>query len=274
MLSSCKKYGKTLMELSASLSDDLRNIPDHYFYRQAPPQVFARADSITKQSWNPLKRKMQNHPKRSEIEERARQALNAAISAFNFFDELSDRSYLAEMAHIQAHRCAEVVGHVFGCVAEYRDGEYWDVCALQLMHLRVGFSAGMNTVRCCSICSEEIDLCEHQLDEKYEVVADRSADGTCTICGRNSCDHAVGDSVSSYPGVVHRDIELNEVSMVRFPRDPLARLTGVQMDEEMISEILAGRPPGVSIACHRCIGPCGGFSYPLDGPGILKQDFY
>jgi hypothetical protein len=216
---------------------------------------------------------MWHHPRRSEIENRTRQALNNAISAFNFFDELSDAPNLAEMAHIQAHRCAEFIGQVFGCFAEYKDGKYWDVCALQLMHLRVGFSVGMNTVRCCSICSEDIDLCEHQLDEKYEVVADRK-DGTCTICGIKSCDHAVGDSVSCYPGVLHRDIELKEVSMVRFPRDPLARLDAVQMDESMITKMLADRSPGEPIACHRCIGPCCGFSYPFDGPDILKRSFY
>ncbi|MEV0761702.1 hypothetical protein [Nocardia sp. NPDC050435] len=261
------------MDLITCLSGRLEEIPGHDFYRQNPPRACARVSPVVNRSWEPVRRKVQSYHGRSEIEKHARQSLSAAISAFNFFDELSNRPDLAEMAHIQAHRSGELVGQIFGCTAEHKDGEYWDVCALQLMHLRVGLSAGMNTVRCCSICSEEIDLCEHQLDELYTVIADRKEDGTCTACGRTSCNHAVGDSVDCYPGVLHRDVELNEVSMVRFPRDPLARLAGVQMDEETVTKILDGRPMGGTISCHRCIGPCGGFSYPFEGPDILKMDF-
>jgi len=271
ILSSYKKYGKTLMDLSACLTGDLRVIPDHDFYRKDPPRVLAGAGSATTKLWSPLKQRVHHSPKRYEMEKRARQALDDAISAFHFFDELSDRPYLAETAHIQAHRCAEVVGNIFGCFAEYEDGKYWDVCALQLMHLRMGLSAGMNTVRCCSICLDEIDMCEHQLDEEYEIVADRSADGICTACGGESCSHAAGDVVICYPTVLHRDIQLNEVTIVRFPRDPLARIAGLQITEDKIPRLLEGRDRGDLVACRRCTGPCRGFAYPADGPDILSR---
>lgn len=185
----------------------------------------------------------------------ARKSLVRAIDAFNFLEDTD----LSELAHHHAHEVAALVGGIFGCDIEYSEGSYWDTCRLSLMHQRWGMSAGFTATRRCSLCKEDIDLCVHLLDTLYEVQVQRSADGTCGICGGRNCSHSDGEMVWTYPHPVVSDFELHEVSLVRRPRDPLARISKVELNPDLLAHNLGGNPDGRGVRCYRCLHPCEGF---------------
>ncbi|MET9722421.1 hypothetical protein [Streptomyces zaomyceticus] len=189
------------------------------------------------------------------LESMARESLVRAVDAFNFLEDTD----LSELAHQHAHEVAALVCGIFGCRIEYSDGSYWDACRLSLMHKRVGMSAGFTAARRCSICEEDIDLCPHLLDTRYEVRVERSSDGTCSICGRINCSHGDGELALVYPHPVMDEGRIHEVTLVRRPRDPLARITKLELDAALLARTLGGNPDGRDVWCHRCLHPCAGF---------------
>ncbi|MFE0455370.1 hypothetical protein ACFW2D_29715 [Streptomyces sp. NPDC058914] len=189
------------------------------------------------------------------LERSARRSLVRAVDAFNFLEDTE----LAEVAHQHAHKVAALVGGVFGCYMEYSEDAYWETCPISLMHSRWGMSAGFTATRRCSLCGEDVDLCEHLLGTLYEVEIQRTVDGTCNACGRHSCSHLDGDIVSAYPHAVMGDLQVHEISWVSRPRDPLARFTRVEFDPQILAHSLGGEPDGRDIRCYRCLHPCEGF---------------
>jgi hypothetical protein len=193
-----------------------------------------------------------------DLESSARTSLARAVDAFNFLEDTE----LAEFAHEHAHKVAALVGGIFGCGIEYSKDTYWDICPISLMHRRCGMSVGFTTTRCCSLCGEDLDLCEHLLDARYEVKVHRSPEGMCNACGRLSCSHNDGDIVLAYPHPVMGDVQLHEISLVTRPRDPLARITKIEFDRQLLARSLGGQPSGHDIWCYRCLHPCDGFTTP------------
>lgn len=190
------------------------------------------------------------------LERSARTSLARAVDAFNFLEDTE----LAEVAHKHAHSVAALVGGIFGCRIEYSEGTYWDTCPISLMHSRCGISVGFTAKRCCSLCGEDLDLCEHLLDTRYEVRVNRNPEGMCNACGRRSCSHHDGDIVLAYPHPVIGDVQLHEISMVTRPRDPLARITKIEIDHQLLAHSLGGQPSGHDAWCYRCLHPCDGFT--------------
>ncbi|MFF8321997.1 hypothetical protein ACF06V_33185 [Streptomyces bobili] len=190
-----------------------------------------------------------------DLESSARRSLARAVDAFNFLEDTD----LSEVAHEHAHRTAAFVSGIFGCSIEYSEDTYWDVCSISLMHRRLGLSVGFTAARCCSLCGEDIDFCEHFLDTLYEVQIDRDREGTCNACGRRSCSHNDGETVLVYPRPVMRDGLIHEVSMVKRPRDPLARFEKLEIDPQLLAHSLGEAPNGRNIRCFRCLHPCDGF---------------
>ncbi|WP_327172579.1 hypothetical protein OG471_30660 [Streptomyces sp. NBC_01336] len=185
----------------------------------------------------------------------ARMALARAIDAFNFLEDTD----LSMVAHEQAHKIAAFVSGIFGCRIEYSEGVYWDTCPLSLMHRRVGLSAGFTATRCCSLCGEDIDSCEHFLDTLYEVQVHRGPEGACNACGRRRCSHNDGEIVMVYPNAVIADGQIHEISVVKRPRDPLARFEKLEIDPQLLVRSLGGSPNGRNLRCSRCLHPCDGF---------------
>jgi hypothetical protein len=190
----------------------------------------------------------------------ARQALVRAVDAFNFLEH----SPAHDMAHHHAHEIAAFVGGIFGCEVPFEGGEYWDTCPISLMHRRWGLSVGFSAVRLCSLCGEDLDECPHMIDTLYEVLVARASDGTCTACGQPVCDHMVGEFVHVRPHAVIREGTLHEVSLVRNPRDPLARINRMDITPEVLRQSLGTDPAGRPLACYRCLHPCSGFTFPID----------
>ncbi|MFE6524185.1 hypothetical protein [Streptomyces sp. NPDC057794] len=191
-----------------------------------------------------------------DLDSAARNSLALAVDAFNYLEDTE----LAEIAHQHAHKIAALVGGIFGCAIEYSEGTYWDSCPLSLMHRRWGVSAGFSATRRCSLCGEDIDLCEHMLDTSYQIQIERAVDGTCNACGSHSCSHVIGDVVLAYPRAVMTDAQVHEVSLVSRPRDPLARMAKVEFDAEILAHSLGEEPAGRAVRCYRCLHPCEGLA--------------
>ncbi len=203
-----------------------------------------------------------------DLESSARESLARAIDAFNFLEETD----LAEFSHEYAHKVAALVGGIFGCRFEYSEGAYWDTCPISLMHSRVGMSVGFTATRLCSLCGEELDVCDHLLDTPYEVQVHRDIEGTCNACGRRSCSHSDGEVVLAYPQPVLGDAKIHEVTLVPRPRDPLARITKVEIDPQLLARSLGEEPKGRNLRCFRCLQPCGGFKTPQSSRGKILND--
>lgn len=192
-----------------------------------------------------------------DAEEPARNAMAAAIDAFNFLED----HWLAATAHHWAHETAALVSGLYGCAVQYKDDAYWDTCQISLMHERSGMSMGFTAKRSCSICKSDIDECPHDLDLEYLVTASTGDEGACTLCGGSQCDHSPGSQYAMRPRVVMEDPTLHEISLVSRPRDPLARIREVELPTEFAAVL--GVANGEQINCRRCLGPCQGFSSSL-----------
>lgn len=195
-----------------------------------------------------------------DAERFARQALVRAVDAFNFLELTPGH----DIAHHHAHEVAAFVGGIFGCEVPFEGGEYWDTCPVSLMHHRWGISIGFTAERLCSLCGEDLDECPHMIDTSYEVLVASASDGTCTACGELLCNHVDGEIMHVCPHAMIREASLHEVSLVRNPRDPLARITRMDITSEVLRQSLGTDPAGRPLACYRCLHPCRGFSFPID----------
>lgn len=204
----------------------------------------------------------------ADLERRGRAALDAAVDAF---DHLEDTE-LAGKAHAQAHAVGEMVAGLFGCRAE-RDGDRWfDVCRLSLMHLRLGLSPSFDAPRYCSICGGDIaDVdCDHDPGRTYSVVAARDTDDSCTVCGEAEClDHVPGAVYATVPDGVIREADLEEISVVPRPRDPLARLDGIELSAQAVAAMPGSDRRNAVLHCERCTSPCTGFTSAEEALGLL-----
>lgn len=201
-----------------------------------------------------------------ELELRARAALDAAVSAF---DHLEDTD-LAAKAHAQAHTIGELVAGLFGCRTERKDGRWFDVCRLSLMHLRVGLSPGFVARPHCSICDGDLAGCPHDPGATYSTVAARRPDGSCTICDSTDCNsHVPGATyhVQAH-GIVRHIDRLDEISMVARPRDPSARLRSVEIPRWQIRALSGHDDPNAVLYCERCTSPCTGFTSAEEAIGL------
>jgi hypothetical protein len=193
---------------------------------------------------------------RSELERDAREALDIAVTAFNLLEDED----LADAAHQHAHTVGEFVGQLFGCEAEYRDGRFWDVCPLMLMHLRIGLSPGFTGPRLCSVCRQDLSECPHVPGLAVTVLAE-DRNGHCSVCSRSwpCSQHLPGAGVDVVPHSVIADMNLHELSWVDRPREPRARIAGVEFPDALL-QVQLGRIPAAHepLVCHRCQRPCQG----------------
>jgi hypothetical protein len=205
----------------------------------------------------------------ARLEEQARGALNAAVDSFNYLEDTD----LAIESHSWAHVIGEMVAGLFGCKAKREDGDWFDVCRLSLMHLRIGMSVGFVARRLCSICDRDLSSfppCGHIQGVMYSRMSVRRADGSCTICGNTPClIHVPGET---YPIVAHamiRDVDrLDEISAVPRPRDPLARYTEIQIPTHDVELLINYGAKGASLYCERCLAPCTGFTSAEEALGL------
>lgn len=125
------------------------------------------------------------------------------------------------------------------CGFTFKDGRYFQECAVALAHNRVGMSVGMIIRESrCSICDLDPDDCEH--------IAGRSYDG-------EDCIRVI----------TRADIE--EVSLVGRPNFPDARINSISVDMADFRTVLGDRfELGMEIVCDRCLKPCDGLARPFE----------
>jgi len=208
------------------------------------------------------------------IEPHIKKSVSAAMDALNFLEDHE----LMEKAHEAIHRAAFVNRRLFGCPIVLRDDEFWSECPINLSHLRMGVSAGLVSDFECSICGELVEDCDHQMGQFYPKLADRSADGKCSLCDATDCEHTVGETFLVKAHANARNIRPGEVSFVARPRYPLSRI--VQESKDMGD---TGDDPRVRYAaqhgdlnCDADFGPCKGFNemkdWDLDNVSRIKDE--
>ena len=187
----------------------------------------------------------------------------AAQSAWDALNYLEDTERRAEAHHL-LHKTSELVGGAFGCHITRRHGVWWHECRSRLGHLRMGMSAGFTAKRRCSLCLADASTCSHVAGRWYEHIALRNDEGNCNICHRIECDHIVGESFEGRVHYVIYEADLFEVWMVPRPRDPLPRLTAIEMPPDEVADRAGIKPwqlaGQTSLLCYSCIGECPGLS--------------
>lgn len=192
-----------------------------------------------------------------EAERVARDALSGAVRAFNLLEDLPE----ADDAHRLIHELGMFVSRHFGCRIMLQDG-FWDWrCPSTIAHLRFGQSAGFTAKRICSICRAGImtDRCPHMPNQLYKVTVENA--DHCP-CGSDSCtDHQAGTVIEVSPTAIITEAEMEEVSWVSRPRDPLARIEAIAYTSDQISSLMGGAkiPRQVrELECFHCRQACTG----------------
>ena len=193
----------------------------------------------------------------SETERLARDALSSAVRAFNLLGDFPE----ADDAHRLIHELGMFVSRHFGCEIVLEDGLWRWSCPVIIAHLRFGQSAGFTAKRICSICREGImsERCPHMPNQHYKVAVE---DVAHCPCGSEDCTkHQTGAVIDVRPTAIIDEADLEEISWVARPRDPLARIQTVSYTTEQISSLMGGVeiPPNVHvIECFHCRQTCTG----------------
>jgi hypothetical protein len=192
------------------------------------------------------------------LEPHIKKSVKAAMDALNYLEDHD----LKEEAHAAIHRAAFVNRGLFGCPIVLRDGEYWTDCPINISHLRMGLSAGLVSDFECSVCSEPVEDCEHEVGQPYPKVAGRTAEGKCTICDSVDCEHPQGDIFLVQAHAIARNIKAAEVSFVARPRYPLARIVEASKDMGPLHDdpVVRHAAKHGALNCDDDLGPCNGFN--------------
>ena len=194
-------------------------------------------------------------PRRWAGESNARDALRFAVNALNLLEDTPDE----DDAHRLVHEIGAFVSRHYGCKI-ILEGDQWNwTCPVTLAHLRVGYSVGFTATRICSICRADISECPHLPNRLYQVrVGDRR---TCP-CGIFDCQkHEDGEVIETSPSAIIENANLQEISLVARPRDPLARILTIGFTSEKMSKIIGGKtiPETVTkMECFHCRQTCTG----------------
>ncbi len=220
--------------MSAETGDDALRIAGYgaYFTPLPPPNALsAKALAMALQAEAALV------ADEADAEQRARSAIEILVDAF-LADRKGNRACFAI-----AHKLGRTLGRRYGCPLQLdaEAGTYTNACGILALHSRIALSPGGPAFAECSICG----------------------------AGDFECDHVPGriyDGKPCFRKIV--DWHIEEVSLVRVPRDPrcyrVRRLTTVSEVEEA-----RGRPllPGERPVCEHC-QDC----YGVDGPSEEDLD--
>lgn len=162
-------------------------------------------------------------------------------------------------AHCLLHRLGEIFGGLYGCELVHEDGTWFQECAVHLPHVPLANSMGFSCRYTCTVCAGDSSSCPHIRGASYDVQVKRSEGPSCSACELTGtrCLHSHGETVAVSANVMITDIELREISFVRRARDPLARITSIEVEASELTRRL-GRAPGPKdmVLCHTCMYPC------------------
>ena len=194
---------------------------------------------------------------RPEAEAEARRAIGSIVRAF-WWAEGTD---LENAQHELMHRIGRWTRSTFGCEL-YFDGEkYEQRCPIGIAHKRIGFSPGYTARHICSICDGDLSECPHLRSRLYWVRGGSNSSGVCRVCMREQCDRHKPDRLYRARAIsIVTDLQGLEVSLVRRPANPEARLLALPVETQRLAEALGPAfKLGVPVSCDRCLGQCWGF---------------
>jgi hypothetical protein len=194
----------------------------------------------------------------NDAEPLARAALADFAGAMNWLEDTPD----FEVAHFRLDEAGRWIRETFGCWLERDGSSYSRTCPADLAHIRVGMSPGMtNVVRECSICGQDprSPTCRHIKGRRYQTTR-RMVGSRCNLCDQEGCGHSdgePGEAVCTHL-IVHADLE--EVSLVPRPAQPMARIHKVGVPLTQLESVLGARgwQAGLDVSCDKCLTACRG----------------
>lgn len=218
--------------------------------------------------WEPIRAALAGHSNRKGDlpgERSARLALACAIDACWDLSQ-SDR---ANQAHQRVHILGEMVSGLYCCFLDWdvKRKLWFDCCPVKRSHSAIGVSPGFTADIVCSICGDDAAECEHLPDHSYPVAAQRDDAGVCLLCHLVGCAHIPDATYDVYPQSALQNIQFLEASLTPLPREPRARVTGIEAEPQ---------PPPPSRAgdkrrCVECLLACSGFTPgPIGDPGAVS----
>lgn len=197
---------------------------------------------------------------RGQAEAYARAALEDAAKAFWWADE----GPLEQSQHDLMHQLGRWTRKNFGCSLQFVGEQYRTNCPVRIAHTRIGLSIGGSTQMECSICGEDLSICPHIKGRSYWIRGGPWTGGNCRVCFKPVCNHR-DDRLYRAPVVaIIVDGNIDEVSEVRRPANPTARMIDIPLSTEKLAELLGTDfHPGVDLSCDMCLEECTGFVDPF-----------
>jgi hypothetical protein len=191
--------------------------------------------------------------KKQEAQTTMRASLQRLRDAFHITSEDKAISRLL-------HQRGRTVHDLFGCSIRMAGQTYYVECPVMLSHTKLGFSVGGFANAICSICGKDPWDCEHIRGFKYNHIRAQKIGGVCNICLKENCNHQIGEIYDNVQAVhIITKLELDHVSLVENPANPLARIHMYTLSPEEVRETLPDSekalfvPGKTVIHCHHCV---------------------
>ena len=194
---------------------------------------------------------------RDNAEKEARKAIDSIVHAFWWAEDSEGE----EAQHQLMHRIGRWTRKNFNCQLSFSEGKYYRTCPLDIAHTRVGMSIGFIANRLCSLCGEDLSECIHRLGRTYWVRGGPNATGQCPVCNKDSCRHSPDRLYRAQVISIVKSGTIREVSLVRRPANPEARLFRIQVTGKDLAEVFGSSfAYGMTVSCNKCLSECPGFS--------------
>ncbi len=194
----------------------------------------------------------------ASAEELARGALKEFWAAMNWLEGTPE----FEVAHYRLDEAGRWIRQTFGCRLTREGMDYSRTCPADLAHIRAGMSPGMkNVIRECTVCGQDprSPTCRHILGRTYPATR-RVVGGRCNLCNAAACGHHDGERGDVYCSHWITSAEIDEISLVPRPAQPMARIYRVSVPTTELVATLGPRGwmPGMDVSCDRCLTACHG----------------
>jgi hypothetical protein len=196
-----------------------------------------------------------------QANQEARAALDSAARAFWWAEE----SPREEAQHVLLHRIGRWTRRNLGCELHFDGTSYSHTCPVVIAHKRIGFSMAFEAKRFCSLCDDDLSECPHTRDRSYWMRGPAHVGETCRVCLAEGCPHRSGRLYRAPVVSIVKEVErIREISVVRRPATPEARLTAVPISTPELAEFLGpGFRVGMPVSCDRCLSDCPGIEDPF-----------
>jgi hypothetical protein len=193
---------------------------------------------------------------RDGAEKAARRAINAIVHAFWW----AEGTEMEEPQHALMHRIGRWTRKNFGCSLEFGEEGYFRTCPLDIAHTRVGMSIGFIANRICSLCGDDLSECPHRLGRTYWVRGGAEGSRKCRVCREESCRHKPDRLYRAQVIAIVESGEIREVSLVRRPANPEARLLKIGVPaKDLTATFGTSFVYGMDVSCNKCLDDCPGF---------------